>query len=73
MLVVQPGGGSADFTNAADGIMEATSGATLQLTGASGGLFVNNNIVRALNGSVVEFRDGANVAGSGSFLLPAQV
>ena len=42
--------------------MEATNGATLQLSGASGGSFVNNNIVRALNGSVVEFRDGANVS-----------
>ena len=67
-LVIQPGGGSADFTNATDGIMEAANGATLQLTGASGGSFINNNIVRALNGSVVEFRDGANVTGSGSFL-----
>ena len=67
-LFIQPGGGSADFTNATDGIMEATNGATLQLSGASGGTFVNNNIVRALDGSVVEFRDGAIVSGSGSFL-----
>src|SRR6202011_1498343 len=66
-LVLQPGGGSADFTNAAGGIMQASNGATLQLTGASGGTFINNSIIRALDGSVVEFRDSANVTGNSSF------
>ncbi len=63
-LVLQPGGGSGDFTNAAGGIVEARNGATLQLLGN----FVNNNIVRAQDGSFVELRDGVNVSGSGSFL-----
>ena len=64
-LIIQPGGGSGDFTNAAGGILEGTNGATLQLTG---GNFVNNNIVRAQDGSIVEFRNGVSVSGTGSFL-----
>ena len=69
-LVVQPGGGSGDFTNAAGGIIEATAGATLQL---SAGKLINNNLIRAQDGSLIEFRNGVSVSGNGSslFRLPA--
>ena len=61
-LVIQPGGGTADFINSAGGILRADGG-TLQLSGASGGVFTNNGIIEALNGSQVQLINGASVVG----------
>ena len=65
-LIIQPGGGN-DFTNTGSGILEASAGGTLQLNGAGGATFVNNNIVRALNGSFVDIANGATVTGTGIY------
>ena len=65
-LVLQPGGGTLDFTNTSSGILEASGGGVLQLNGAAGGIFINNNIVRALDGSFVDIVN-ATVTGSGIY------
>ena len=58
-LVLQPGGGTGDFTNNAGGIIRADGG-TLQL---SGGTFTNNGVIEALNGSLVQLINNTNVVG----------
>ena len=40
----------------------------VRLSNFKAGIFVNNNIVRALDGSLIEFRNGVSVSGNGSFL-----
>ena len=61
-LVIQPGGGTADFINNVNGILRADGG-TLQLSGASGGIFTNNGVIEALNGSQVQLISNASVVG----------
>ena len=61
-LVLQPGGGTADFINSAGGILRADGG-TLQLSGSSGGVFTNNGTIEALNGSLVQLINNASLVG----------
>ncbi len=60
-LTLQPGGGNGnDFTNTATGVLQATGGGILQLSGVNGGAFTGGTI-RAFDGSQVQLQNGANV------------
>ena len=64
----------ASFLN--DGILRASGGGTLVLTGSAGGAFTNNNRIEALDGSEVQLTTGASITGgtlatSGSGLFRA--
>ena len=61
-LTIQPGGGTADFTNGATGLAEATAGGTLAFSNANGGTFTNNGTVAVISG---------NTGGSSSLSIPA--
>ena len=50
-LTIQPGGGTADFTNGATGLAEASGGGTLAFSNANGGTFTNNGTVAVISGS----------------------
>ncbi len=53
--------GSVSFIN--DGVLRASSGGTLLLTGSAGGDFTNNNLIQALDLSSVRFTADASVTG----------
>ncbi len=62
-LTIQPGGGTADFTNSGAGLAEASGGGTLQLNGGSGGVFTGGTF-QALDGSALVLTNSANVSGA---------
>ncbi len=51
----------ASFLN--DGILRASGGGTLLLTGSAGGAFTNNNRIEALDGSEVQLTAAASISG----------
>ncbi len=60
ILDVDPSSASGLVNN---GIMEASSGGILRLNGNGGGTFSNNNLIQALDGSVVQLSNGATIIG----------
>ncbi len=46
-----------------NGILRASNGAVLLLTGSGGGTFTNNNLIEALDGSEVQLTAGASIIG----------
>ena len=63
-LRVAPGGGTADFTNTAKGVLEASDGGTLILDGSGNGNTVAGGLIQALDGSQVQLDDKVTVNGS---------
>ena len=57
-LILQPGGGTGDFTNSASGVLRATGGSILRLNGANGA-FINNGLFDVQNGSTMSVSSGA--------------
>ncbi len=67
-LILQPGGGTADFTNASSGSLTAYNGGTLAFSNASGGTLTNNGTIEADSGSTVTIPAGALTNLSGTTL-----
>ena len=67
-LTLQPGGGTADFTNASSGGLFAYNGGTLAFSNASGGTLTNNGLISVDSGSTVTVPAGALTNFSGTTL-----